>query len=1078
MTLSPQQRLIAFIGLCAAIFSLSTFGATFWGPFWGLILPAPILVLAFLLKRMFLPRISVQTRLRLTSLSLLYAASVLYFLPSSPISVFVIEVISEFLEPYGIGPLRDPSDFNLIALLIVCGSIVGLNIIWDSKIIAQPARDLKDENLNISAREFGDSLNRYCVALLSELDRYDREVNWSDTEFTPLEAEVEAERSLAVRPRIASDLIRAIRLDPTSSVFVILGDPGSGKSVALRRLVRALCNQAQRTGIVPVYVNLREYPAEREPTTENIVEFVREMARQQTGRDGRAFLDTWYNIFRKNGGLFFVIDSFDELPSVLDCDDKSDSHQRISASFDRFFTQEVQSCKSVIASRHFRAPVGVKGTRLIIRPFRERKIRKAMQTWLSGRGIDADAYVRRLFRDRPQLAPLLRNPFTAELIADYARTNGPEQLPEGAFQIFDDYITTRLEDDKPTLDRLKVTPEKVRLAAATIARAMYERDDIGLEVDVELVHSFLEATMGDHAEKLTEALRYARIVRIGGSDRRRFSFVHRRFAEFFVVEGIQENGRIVKLQSIPTDSRWRDCLVMYCTIATQTSRKEIADYCWSVIDRSKEHLFDGNITASRDAVHCLRFLRDSFQSHDSSLNSFRQKLSRLLVRLLQSPDPLLAKIAAEGIPLLDQPSQREAIVSAFKLRSAWVRDTAFNSCRHLGNLSRETADAIRRHIRYLPTILFLQRFGDLNFSLSLSEAFRRQRRLVWIDLLQLLFIALMSLAILIVYLEYPLALLCIIICTALSVLVYYHLDLGQREAALVGPSSSSDSEEIESPGGNNRGRIEKVLRRFITPRPNDRLQYYMYRTDWMAIGLILFVFAGLALAQSYDSAKLAEFLGRFSVQVSVADFSVPSFLVSVQSGIFFPIFILIVMSWSEIIETIRTLDWRNLFKTIRALDWHNLLERLLGEVRAIMLPVVIIGGIVLLLSSIYYLFAEAITEWFGWVFDVLPYFVWIPMILLVLASLGFAAIRSVWVIVDRAKFRRYVCPEVMAWGGIYLESLSFRSNSMRRIYLQNIRQNRVSIRGRFEEPPAELLDDHLVAEELGRLREQWYGLAT
>ncbi len=429
--LPAKQRLIAFICFCLSILVSSYGGTLKSGILGGILAPIPLLIVGWFLRRMFVPVMSGQTRVQLATLTFLGTTSFLYFIPATLLDK-VLNIVFQVLHLP-----QEPLWYSLFAQSITCATIIILNVIWHSRNVT-PAIESQSESL--ANAEFDKSLKLYCNALVAELDRYDEDVNWSNRELTPLEAEVETERNSRLRPKIVKDLVAAIQRDRISSVFIVLGDPGSGKSVSLRCLVRILCEQAQKTGVVPVYVNLREYPSQREITTNLLWKFAKEKAYQQTRRNGRNFLDTSYEELCQNGRLFFIIDSFDELPSVLDSDDRSDSHRRISAEFDRFFTQEIQSCRAVLASRHFRAPVGVKGARLVLRPFRESQIRSAMKTWLLGRGVDTEKYIRRLFREKPQLVPLLRNLFTAELIAEYTRINGGEQLPNTLFEVFDTYI--------------------------------------------------------------------------------------------------------------------------------------------------------------------------------------------------------------------------------------------------------------------------------------------------------------------------------------------------------------------------------------------------------------------------------------------------------------------------------------------------------------------------------------------------------------------------------------------------------------------------------------------------------------
>ena len=95
-------------------------------------------------------------------------------------------------------------------------------------------------------------LQSFCGVLLDDLNKIDRETNWSAEYFTPLDAEVEMQ-SGDKRLKKVTDLLSAIRSDRQSRVFLVLGDPGSGKSVALRKLCRDLLAEVDKTGKVPLY---------------------------------------------------------------------------------------------------------------------------------------------------------------------------------------------------------------------------------------------------------------------------------------------------------------------------------------------------------------------------------------------------------------------------------------------------------------------------------------------------------------------------------------------------------------------------------------------------------------------------------------------------------------------------------------------------------------------------------------------------------------------------------------------------------------------------------------------------------
>jgi hypothetical protein len=645
-----------------------------------------------------------------------------------------------------------PETFDNTQRLMVLGFMsvvfVVLNYMWTRQQILPPTSVSQfDVDSPFPKKDYVLLRNEFCRSMLARIGQYDDDVNWSDVDYTTLEAEVELDQQGAQRPQVERDLVAAIRRDHTSRAFLLLGDPGSGKSVSLRRLCRELYEEVEKTGIVPVYVNLREWDGPYSPSDHDIEAFIRKYMKQEAGRAGGRFLNEWYESMLEHGRFFFLLDSFDEMPAVLDCDDASPKIKEISRAFDRFF-HDIHNCRGVLASRRFRQPRGFRGRRLSIRPFKEAQIRDAMARWLIGQALDRDELIRQIFR-RPDLTPAIRNPFLADLITHYVIHNHGT-LPPSQFAIYDRYIHQRLEDDATELKELSIDPEVLIEAAMVIAWAMYNTPDIGLDVDLNRLRTLVQLTDFDTT---ISALRITRIARIGGVRSQNFSFVHRRFAEFFVVRAMMMGAREVPLEAIPEDSRWRDCMVVYCGVAPEDKVRPVADFCWSIIKHHSSDFDDVQTYKARPAIHSLRFLRDAFLGRSAFLAGFHEELSQCILRWIRGTDLIAAKVAAEALGLLSPKDRSEGIVQAFGRESLWIKETALRACRHLRDLEAEAKQAIRQYVRTLPVLDLLRSYPDLSFGFSLSEDLRFQRWGLRLDIASIMILWL-SLLVMIIHPKY------------------------------------------------------------------------------------------------------------------------------------------------------------------------------------------------------------------------------------------------------------------------------------------------------------------------------------
>jgi Cdc6-like AAA superfamily ATPase len=161
-----------------------------------------------------------------------------------------------------------------------------------------------------------------------DLKKIDMDTNWSDRLFTPLDAEVEVQSGFR-RFKKVTDLLSAIRSDRISKVFLVLGDPGSGKSVSLRKLCGELLQESTQTGKAAIYINLREWDSKKNwteetpPSVNDLYDFVVQNLKSRGTRDTSDFIDKFFHKLFESGRLFIILDSFDEIPSVLDVSEDS-----------------------------------------------------------------------------------------------------------------------------------------------------------------------------------------------------------------------------------------------------------------------------------------------------------------------------------------------------------------------------------------------------------------------------------------------------------------------------------------------------------------------------------------------------------------------------------------------------------------------------------------------------------------------------------------------------------------------------------------------------------------------------------
>ena len=593
---------------------------------------------------------------------------------------------------------------------------------------------IKTRFYNRETMQFIEIRKNFVDHLSYEVRRLNREADWNDFHYTELEAEVEVDpsldldmhpsknpivwihslcqivrKSIEISPslKIQPDLIQAI-MSSKSRSFLVIGDPGSGKTVSLRHLFLEMAkisvSSKDKAAVVPIYLNLKHLDVKQdEVDADRIHNWVIGQLRADQDRTIQEFLDKNFEQMLTNGAFFFLFDSFDEIPAVMDAQEEQKVVHQYAEAMDNFLHSQHQ-CRGLVSSRPYRAPKIFMGQRMAIRSLSNKRIKKALYKYMGQEMALADQLWQELVQSRKDMLYIAQNPFYLGLLARYAKEN--QKLPDRHYDLFEHFVQTRAHTDEERLRHLGLTPAKLVERASILAFAMTRTPNVGLEVDVDhirkVTNGFNETSGWDPnmIEPLLNALAYSKLGRISQEETGNpgdFSFVHRRFHEYFCARYLKQNPHIAPFEKLAADDRWREILVLLCEVLPSEHLAIIFDTARSSLTAGIKA--DSGSIEHRKAIETIRFLRDGFRSRIDDLPiDIREMCSKFIQRQLESGNLLDQKRAIEGVSIADDESVHSIFESALASESAWLRETAIRSCRILRHIPQQIAEAIRHHI--------------------------------------------------------------------------------------------------------------------------------------------------------------------------------------------------------------------------------------------------------------------------------------------------------------------------------------------------------------------------------------------
>jgi len=577
----------------------------------------------------------------------------------------------------------------------------------------------------VGYREHIQRRKQFLSVLASDLASIGKAEAWNDQNFTDLEAEVQIEggyfasvfdrlrKRKSFAQRREKSLIGAID-GSVERCLLLTGDPGAGKSVALRHLAMQMIEREKRSrrmySPIPLYINLRELTViSGEVDSRSIKNFVIDNVRRGDS-DTAEYLRSNWDTFHQKGGWFFLFDSFDEIPAVLHSSN-DDAHIDKYGRAIQQFMDGLGGCRGVLASREYKSPKALPWPKLRILPLSD-----GLQEELVGRTFLSKSQKSIALRALSvSQSSTFRNPLFLTLLCRHVKQY--EAAPKNEHQLLYRHVDSLVGRDNDFVQsKWGLTPQCLRKASSELATLFAFVPDMGLAPTIDELRVAAQSNefLSERLESIVEALTYVKIGRMdvaaSSIRERRFAFSHRRYHEAIFADTLSSAPSLLDAKDLLTNKRWRE----YAVAMLQTADLSDDD---PIILRAKDMLVGyvagaryheervGAVTLRTYAweddglAHLLQLMVDAKMYNPSpAWRCVEVEVERFFGSLWKRGDyhDRLMVIRYGGAGDAEQHSRR--IDFARRTGIPMLQEEAVSSCQFASSPTAETAEWIRKRV--------------------------------------------------------------------------------------------------------------------------------------------------------------------------------------------------------------------------------------------------------------------------------------------------------------------------------------------------------------------------------------------
>ncbi len=369
----------------------------------------------------------------------------------------------------------------------------------------------------------------------------------------------------------------------SAPITLIEGEPGSGKSLFLRRLAATQLKEGVLP--VPIYCDLKGLRSH--DGASDLSRFVG--ARLGPGSESHTqFMDG-----HRAGIWRILLDGFDEIPAVLGARHTEKAVARYASEIEELAKQGKSSI--VVASRPYRSPVERGWPTLRIIGLDRPQRRAVIAHWLGDNKLAHDVEAELLVTT--SLEDARDNPMLLTLVCGYFADRG--MLPPTLHHAIDAFVRRRLREHTASLQHHELGAQDVLEAAENIAFQMASQPGLGLRASVTLLAERLRDSTPSFSGAV-DVLRAAMLAR-GATGSGSFEFVHRRLQEYFATRVVMDSEAVSPI-ALVTEARWRETAITLL----QTTPERAPVLLDAALEAIRETFDDGPLPSSVAEIRSMR----------------------------------------------------------------------------------------------------------------------------------------------------------------------------------------------------------------------------------------------------------------------------------------------------------------------------------------------------------------------------------------------------------------------------------------------------------------------------------------